>query len=92
MAAPKGHKRYGGRVKGIPNKTTIDVREAIAKIAQNSVEDVQRWLMEVDDPAKRVSLFLDMCEYHIPKLARTEVTGENGKPLEIKIVRYSITE
>lgn len=29
MAAPKGHKRYGGRQKGTPNKMTADLREAI---------------------------------------------------------------
>ena len=29
MAAPKGHKRYGGRTKGTPNKTTVIAIEAI---------------------------------------------------------------
>lgn len=29
MAAPKGHKRYGGRKKGVPNKITADLRSAI---------------------------------------------------------------
>lgn len=29
MAAPKGHKRYGGRKKGTPNKINADVREMI---------------------------------------------------------------
>ena len=28
MAAPKGHKRYGGRTKGTPNKVTASMREA----------------------------------------------------------------
>ena len=29
MAAPKGHAKYGGRVKGVPNKVTVSLREAI---------------------------------------------------------------
>lgn len=29
MAAPKGHQRYGGRSKGIPNKTTAALKEMI---------------------------------------------------------------
>lgn len=29
MAAPKGHKRYGGRQKGTPNKTTASVKAAL---------------------------------------------------------------
>lgn len=30
MAAPKGHKRYGGRKKGVPNKMTGDLRQMIS--------------------------------------------------------------
>ncbi|MFZ3325759.1 MAG: hypothetical protein WA231_07635, partial [Methylocella sp.] len=29
MAAPKGHAKFGGRVKGVPNKVTGDLRAAI---------------------------------------------------------------
>lgn len=71
-------KKYGGRKPGTPNKTTTDVREAIALIAQRNVGKVQQWLESIEDPAKRVGLFLDLCEYHIPKLARTEITGKDG--------------
>lgn len=74
-----------GRKKGVPNKTTSDVRAAIAVIAQNNIENVQAWLEEIKDPAKRVGLFLDLCEYHIPKLARMEHTGENGGPVQVSI-------
>lgn len=77
--------KYGGRKKGTPNKSTADVRAAIALIAQNNIEKVQAWLLEIDDPAKRVALFLDLCEYHIPKLARMEHTGEDGGPVQVVI-------
>lgn len=78
----KGDKRAGRRA-GVPNKTTADVREAIAQIAQRNVEKVEQWLAEIEDPARRVSLFLDLCEYHIPKLQRTELTGKDGKDLPL---------
>ncbi len=84
MPFQKGHKLAGSR-KGRPNKATRDVREAIAKIAQRNAPLVEQWLKEVEDPAKRVSLYLDMCEYHIPKLARTELTGKDGKDIGIVI-------
>lgn len=29
MAAPKGHKRYGGRQKGTPNRVTVEAKAAI---------------------------------------------------------------
>lgn len=77
-------KKYGGRVKGVPNKTTTDVRAAIALIAQRNVGKVQQWLESIEDPAKRVGLFLDLCEYHIPKLARTEITGKDGGAIVIQ--------
>jgi hypothetical protein len=80
----KGQK-HGGRKKGTPNKATADVRAAIALIAQRNVRKVEKWLEEVEDPAKRVDLFLSMCEYHIPKLARTELTGKDGKDLPLVV-------
>jgi len=69
----KGKKTGGGSRKGVPNKATTDVRAAIALIAQRNILAVEEWLRAVEDPAKRVGLFLDMCEYHIPKLQRTDI-------------------
>ncbi len=77
--------RVGGRQKGTPNKATADVREAIAQIAKRNIKNVETWLNQIDDPSKRVSLFLDMCEYHIPKLARTELTGKDGEALNLTV-------
>lgn len=77
-----------GRPKGSPNKTTIEVREAIAQIAQQNVGAVHKWLAEIDDPAKRLDLYLRLLEYHVPKLARTEVSGMDGQPLEIRVVKF----
>ena len=64
----------------MPNKTTVDVREAIALIAQRNVEKFENWLEQVavEDPGKAADLFLKAIEYHIPKLARTEQTGPEG--------------
>jgi hypothetical protein len=36
-----------------------------------------RWLRK-PDPGYAVKLAMDMAEYHIPKLARTEISGEIG--------------
>lgn len=75
-----------GRKKGIPNRTTMDVRLAIAQIAQNNVQNVQRWLERTarKQPGRALDLYLSLCEYHIPKLARTEVTGAEGGPVKIE--------
>jgi len=73
----KGEKRPNQGKRG-PNKTTLDVREAIAAFASANVGSMGEWLNQIDDPAKRLDLFLRAIEYHIPKLARTEGPGENG--------------
>jgi hypothetical protein len=79
-----GKGRIAGRGKGVVNKRTKDVREAIAQLAQANIEHVQRWLNEIaaTDPAKAMDLYLKMIEYHVPKLARTEVTGKDGKDFD----------
>lgn len=75
VAWPKGkpHPHSGNR-KGVPNKTTVDVREAIATFAQANVEHMGAWLNAIDDPAKRLDLYLRALEYHVPKLARVDTT------------------
>lgn len=87
MAAPKGHKQYGGRKKGTPNKVTAIAREAIARFVDYNTPRMQGWLDEIaadDDlgPMAAFNCVKDLLEYHIPKLGRTEHTGEDGKPIE----------
>lgn len=59
MAAPKGHKRYGGRSKGQPNKSTRDVREAIALLLQSNVDNFSIWLAGVAGGEKEPEPILD---------------------------------
>jgi len=103
MAAPKGHKRYGGRAKGSPNKATADARAAIALFVDRNAHRLQGWLdgiaegiegpPEKDEegnetktylvdpnPQKAFELFQSVIEYHVPKLARTELAApSDGK-------------
>ena len=82
--------KTGGRTKGTPNKSTAEVREAIAAFASANVEQMGDWLNAIDSPEKKLDLFLRAIEYHIPKLARTEfeasVTHEIKK-IELEIVK-----
>lgn len=91
----KGRKT-GGRVKGAPNKVTAEARAAIAKFVDGNAHRLQTWLDDVangvldpegkkyvlpPDPQKAFELFQSVIEYHVPKLARTELTGADGKDL-----------
>jgi hypothetical protein len=78
--------KTGGRQKGTPNKSTQEVRDAISLLAQRKAPMLEEWLDRVaeNDPAKAADLFLRAIEYHIPKLGRTEVVGdEDGGPVKV---------
>src|SRR6185312_15417983 len=47
MAARKGHKKVGGRKKGVPNKVTADVRTAIAQLLEINTGNFSLWLESV---------------------------------------------
>lgn len=89
----KGGKRAGpGRPKGMANKTTIQAREAIARFVDGNADRLQGWLDEIaadQGPVAAFKCFSDLLEYHVPKLARTEVTGADGGPQELKITWQS---
>jgi len=75
-----GKKTGGGSRKGVPNRATRDVRAAIALFAETNADRLQAWLDDIakENPAKAAELYVRVLEYHIPKLARTEIEGEIG--------------
>jgi hypothetical protein len=82
-----------GRPKGSPNKSTADARQAIALFVDGNAHRLTGWLDQVangdvsndikPNPAKAFELFQSVVEYHVPKLARTELTGDGGGPVVI---------
>ena len=72
-----------GRAKGKPNKTTKEIREAYQKLVEDNLTNMTKWLTEVaaENPERAMDLMLKLSEYMIPKLARQEVTGADGKDL-----------
>jgi hypothetical protein len=41
-------------------------------------------IADTDGPKAAFQCLMDVMEYHIPKLARTEVTGKDGGPVIIQ--------
>lgn len=72
-----------GRPKGLANKSTQKAREAISLFVEGNIDRLQDWLDQIaeKDPEKAYRCFMDVIEYHIPKLQRSELTGADGKDL-----------
>jgi hypothetical protein len=88
----RGNAGKMGRKPGTPNKATSNAREAIALFVEGNAHRLQGWLDQIAEeqgPEKAVRCFLDLLEYHIPKLARTENTGPGGSEpvLNIRVIR-----
>jgi hypothetical protein len=79
----KGQKKPNQGKRG-PSKTTLQAREAISKLVDGNAHRLEGWLDEIaaKDPQRAWECFMSVVEYHIPKLARTEQTGEGGGPIK----------
>lgn len=89
MGAKKGEIRNpNGRPKGQPNKSTTQAREAIALFVEGNVERLNGWLddiAETNGSKAAFECFMDVVEYHIPKLARTESTQEHSGEIKFTV-------
>ena len=82
-----------GRPKGSPNKATQTAREAIALFVDGNAHRLTGWLDQVangdhendikPNPIKAFEMWQSVVEYHVPKLARTELTGKDGGPVVV---------
>jgi hypothetical protein len=84
----KGVKTGGGSRAGIPNKATAAAREAISRFVDGNADRLQGWLDEIHQEKGAEAAFRcfsDLLEYHVPKLARHEHSGPDGKPQELNI-------
>src|SRR6188508_2969320 len=89
---PKGT-RFGGRTKGTQNKATAHAREAIAAFVDGQASRLEGLLEKIeaaDGPKAAFACLVDLLEFHVPKLARTELTGIDGADLLPKVLLYKV--
>lgn len=94
--------RGRGRPPGSVNKATKTFRETVSRLLEDNAENVSKWLLEVaegnpekdirPDPKGALTLLAQMAEYATPKLNRTEVTGEDGGPVEISAIQIKLVK
>lgn len=80
-----------GRGKGrdySPNRSTANAREAIAQFVEGNTPKFNKWLDEIYEAHGAKAAFecvSSLIEYHVPKLSRREITGEDEGPVEIVV-------
>ena len=52
-------------------------------IREKDADGNDRWLVQ-PNPARAFELFQSVVEYHIPKLARMEVAGDQNNPIKVE--------
>ena len=91
MPFEKGNNLAGSR-KGIPNKTTAEIRNAFQLLLENNLDNMKVWLSDVaaEDPERALEIMLKMAEYIVPKLSRTEVKADiTDKSIVINLNRLN---
>lgn len=84
VGRPKGTPKTGGRAPGTPNKVTQEFRQTVQMLLDDNRANVAVWLEQVAqaDPAKALDLISKLAEYAAPKLARTELVGDEKAPIK----------
>lgn len=79
MPAPKGHKRYGGRVKGQPNKSTLyrqSINEMVDEFGFDPVKAMFELYKEAVEFSEKLGLLKELAPYVHTKRNALQVTGD----------------
>jgi len=92
------HSGKGGKVVSNPKQAVaiaLSSAETVKCLLEDNADNVSKWLTLVaegdelkeirPDPYKALDMLAKLAEYATPKLARTELTGSDNKPIEISV-------
>lgn len=77
-----------------PNKTTKLTRELITNLIENEYFHMIKALtkLRTKNPSRYMDVMQAFMEYALPKLSRTELSGPNGKPMEMNLNALSLED
>jgi len=90
----KGVKKPNQGKRG-PSKSTLLAREAIACFVDGNSDRLQGWLDEIaaeKGAEAAFKCFMDVVEYHVPKLGRTVIAGDPDNPLKYQKVERVVID
>lgn len=75
--------KTGGRQKGTPNRLTTDLKSRIAEVVENGFMSIESDL-EALEPKDRVSAYVKLLEYVMPKQRETKIDISNLSDEEVE--------
>lgn len=73
-------KKFGGRSKGTPNKTTAQIRNEFQILISNNIEALQKDI-DLLEPKDRIKTIIELSKFVLPTLKAVEVTEiDTDKP------------
>jgi uncharacterized protein YeeX (DUF496 family) len=80
----KGHTLSKGRPPGALNRSTEQMKLTLARAANKTLDTISEDLEKIrkDNPEKAIQLALQLMEYVMPKLSRTEMKAEINQRIQ----------
>lgn len=79
---PEG-KKYGGRKKGTPNKTTSETRQLVQHVVAEQFDEFKKRMKELPDK-EFCQVYLQMCKFVIPSLQSVKI--EDGSAVKMEVI------
>ena len=86
MGFEKGHKKFGGREFGTPNKLTKDLRELISKAIDT--DKIKYMLNQIEDPVDYINAVSKLLPYVAGKVKPIENEQREHRDITINLVHY----
>jgi len=67
MSFEIGHKKFGGRKAGEPNKSTKEIRDLLKAFLEKEIESLSQTFSLIKGPEKRLELLIKILPFVVPK-------------------------
>lgn len=84
MGFKKGHQKMGGRTKGVLNARPTELRGIIHRFVTENFDEVTKLWQSIEEPDKKVKLYLDLCAFVLPKLQAVQADINVSKASDIE--------